>query len=197
MQIDGQTIEFSLLILGVASSFIAWCIKLYRSRIKPFFNKLDQIHKATRELIPNCGSSISDKINLINQNTQLLLRSYTFLSERGKQITDTLPYGYFETDKQGRVKFVNNTLCEIIEINHEDILEDGWFFAIHASDHSRVVEEWKVTIADQSPFHATFKIKDKSTVDCKVKPVYALNGEHMGFCGYIEPVIDNTALNSL
>jgi len=107
--------------------------------------KLDVVFK---ELIPNHGSSIKDKINKLEQSvahnnelTEKIFNRQRWLMER-----QDLPI--FESDLNGRYVWVNEKYASLFGKSASHFLGHGWKNTIHPEDRERVEEGWAQSVKD-------------------------------------------------
>ncbi len=74
--------------------------------------------------------------------------------EKFRSVAVHAPVGIFETDIQGRCRFVNDAWCEIAGATIADALGDGWQRFLHPEDRQRVIDEWYDATSGR-PNHAT------------------------------------------
>lgn len=66
--------------------------------------------------------------------------------KRFHTLTEVSPVGIFRTDLTGATTYVNQRWTEIVGLDFNESLGNGWYFAIHPDDRVKFYEEWgKVT----------------------------------------------------
>jgi PAS domain S-box-containing protein len=68
-------------------------------------------------------------------------------------------FGMYRTDADGRCVWVNATLCELFELEREEILELGWTKRIHENDVERVEQARARAIGPLSIFQIDYRIQ--------------------------------------
>lgn len=67
--------------------------------------------------------------------------------------------GMYRTDASGRCVWVNSRLCEIFELESEEILALGWTRRIHQDDVERVQQARTQAIGPLSTFQIDYRIE--------------------------------------
>lgn len=75
-----------------------------------------------------------------------------------------LPVGIFRADSDGTVTYVNEHWCEIADLSPSDATGQGWLRALHPDDRNRIVELWRKSLDEQTPFKAEFRFQHQDGV---------------------------------
>ena len=67
--------------------------------------------------------------------------------------------GVYRTDASGRCVWVNSQLCELFELEREEILELGWTKRIHPDDVARVQQSRAQAIGPLRMFQIDYRIE--------------------------------------
>lgn len=68
-------------------------------------------------------------------------------------------FGMYRTDADGRCVWVNSRLCELFELEREEILELGWTKRIHQNDLERVQQARARAIGPLQIFQIDYRIE--------------------------------------
>lgn len=104
----------------------------------------------SKEFTPNCGSSLRDCINRIENNIDNLRATDHLL-------LDMSDIGHFETDGNGDCIWANKKYEEITGLTLLDLLGKGWVNCIHPEDREAVTAEWYAAVHDRRPFIYLFR----------------------------------------
>lgn len=131
--------------------------------------------KMSQEFTPNCGSSLRDCINRMENNIDNLRATDHLLLEMSD-------IGHFETDGNGDCTWANKKYEEITGVHLIDLLGDGWISCIHPADREAVMEEWKEAFKGKRQFLFLFRYlrPDGETRSVRVQAV--LNYNSKGVC---------------
>ena len=104
-----------------------------------------------------------------------------------------LPVGIFRADPDGTVTYVNEHWCEIADLKPSNAVGQGWLHALHPDDRGRIVELWRKSIAEQSPFKAEFRFQHQDGVTAWVYcHAVAERDSRRAVVGYVGTVTDIT-----
>lgn len=154
---------------------------------KKLWNRLNDVYKM---LTPNGGSSLSDKIGKLQEGQHIA-------NERWKILWKNISTPYFECDKDGKMTFANQALCELFGLWEEDMEGTGWLTAVDERDRASIWENWVHAIEVNIPFSATFvvisqrKLGNGGRSSCVRMTATGARGEKGGmirFFGTIEKV---------
>jgi PAS domain S-box-containing protein len=70
-----------------------------------------------------------------------------------------MPLALYRTDADGRCVWVNARLCELFELEREEILELGWTKRIHPDDVARVQQSRAQAIGPLRIFQIEYRIE--------------------------------------
>ncbi len=141
--------------------------------------KIDQILK---EVTPNGGGSMKDKINHINEslkeNTELTKKIF----HRQRWILDERNEPIFETDNNGKCIWVNKAYCILFKKDIKEFMGNGWKNNIAEHSKDRVYQEWDRCMLDGRKFEMIYDIVDSDGKSHHVKCV-ATKTEDGGYMG--------------
>lgn len=140
-----------------------WCMKKlleYKNRAVGFFSRLERVMIVVeRELTPNGGSSMSDRVKKIDtkvesigvQVNDLDLRSRRTLAKQSA-IVQALQDPRFETCEDGEITTVSRELERLTGLGIMELLGHGWFNAVHQEDRQAFIAEWKQAVEQGRAF---------------------------------------------
>lgn len=115
-----------------------------------------------------------------------------------RKITSASPTCLFMCNENGAITYVNQTWIDWTGIPYEDNMVSGWLKAIYDGDREKAIEEFQVTLNNQTLYDVSFRIKhiDGSLRWCTAcgQPQYREDGS---FCGYIGSCTDITEQKEL
>lgn len=198
---DFQKLENIVAVVSGVIGFLGFVLKLFRylkkkhsswlkSQLNEFFGErfsgIESINKKIdiifKEVTPNSGTSIKDKINKIEksmeQNTELTYKIFN----RQRWMFDSDSEPIFETDKQGKCVWANKAYINLVEKDLKDLLDNGWKNIIHHDFKESVYNEWDSCILDGRNFDMSYKIINTSgkTYDVRCIAIKADDGGYMG-----------------
>lgn len=195
-----EQILIVLKIIGAAGGAAGTFYSLWRWCMKPilnFFKNMalapdrlseiqDELKTIKAELQPNCGMSLRDAINRIENN--LLIERHT-----RRALTMAMDVAVFETDQDGKCVWINHFFTAITGLTIEDAKGYGWFGAIHDDDRDRVSDGWKDAVEEKRALHTTFdmvniKTDEITIVKCDSFPIANDAGNVVGHVGIITVV---------
>jgi PAS domain S-box-containing protein len=101
--------------------------------------------------------------------------------------------GMYRTDAGGRCVWVNSKLCELFELERDEILELGWTRRIHPSDAARVEQLRSHAIGPLSTFEIEYRIEVPVAGTRRVSAfstALVTGGEFAGRIGIVRDVTD-------
>lgn len=114
-----------------------------------FIKKLSSI-KA--QVNPNGGKSLNDKITFMSSQMEeftVVLNDLKIGQRNNREIMDVAAW---ESDKEGRTFYVSQSLCEMLGMSQDDLLDFSWTGMIVAADRDRITKRWFESIRTASPF---------------------------------------------
>lgn len=138
------------LLAGFVASCAIWYWRWGRPLLHRLFGTWDAIARIEKQL-----NELSVNVSLV-QGVQRAM-----LSQSSK--------GYFETDAQGRVVFVNRYYLEFTGKQLADVLVNGWTGTIAFSDRARVVNEWQDSVKHDRDFDMTMRMVDAEGDEVSVR----------------------------
>jgi len=136
------------------------------------------------QLKPNGGSSIHDKISRIEV---AMLRENAV---RRQQICAT-GLAFWESDAEGKTIFASDAMSELVGVDAEEILGNGWVTALHPDDRERVYKEWTSAMQQKRAFLATYSFQHRDgqfvSVQGRSHPILDRAGNILGHVGTLLP----------
>jgi PAS domain S-box-containing protein len=125
----------------------------------------EKIEKIFKEITPNHGTSIKDKINSLDKRMNTIdenLKRNNQLTEkmfsRQRWILDQTTGAVFESDEEGRCIWANSFYLKLIQRSLDSVVGHGWKNAIAPEDRERVIENWETCIKEGRDAEDTFTI---------------------------------------
>lgn len=151
-----------------------------------------------KELKPNGGNTLRDKINLINQELSRIHRDLTAFKNKQDIMLDFIGFsedgmGFFEANINGNCTYVSHKYCEISGLLETEAYGSGWINAIKSEDRDDVLKEWELCVKQGRTFIMGYsfinKKEDKEiSITCYATPIRC----EEGIIGYIGAIKRNT-----
>jgi len=104
-------------------------------------------------------------------------------------LTMSAPVGIFETDAEGRCRYVNERWCELSGLTSEQARGEGWREAIHPDDRQRLYSAWGAAVEGGREFILEYRFRrpDGSTIwaSGRAQAIPGDDGEPTGFVGTV------------
>lgn len=125
-------------------------------KAKSLDTRMDDIQK---QLTPNGGSSLADKISITSNNVLATrnelkeLRDYTAAVARKQQAALHLNSGcLIEFDARGMCAFANRAFLRLLGRSELELLGTGWLSCIQAEDRHAVLSMWEDAVESRSSY---------------------------------------------
>lgn len=145
---------------------------------------VDAIVAIAHQLKPNGGASLHDKVSRIE--TAMLREN----AVRRQQISAT-GLAFWESDAEGRTIFASDAMSELIGVEAEAILGNGWVTNLHPDDRERVYQEWSDAMQQKRAFLSIYRFQHRDgqavTVQGRSHPILDRNGNVLGHVGTLLP----------
>lgn len=154
------------------------------AKIQENLNSLsEQVAILVSEMRPNCGSTIKDSLDRI-ENRQLLQE------QRHRALLTELDSGFFEADRQGSVVWVNRAYAYMVRKTPMELIGAGWINAVHGSDRSRVLHEWDTAIEADRESEIIFQLNSEVGLNVQMRTIKMTDndGTTLGFIGTLRQV---------
>ncbi|MDI1478892.1 PAS domain-containing protein [Polyangium sp. y55x31] len=129
-------------------------------------------------------------------------RALRVSEERYRSITMRLPVAVFETDAEGKTKFVNDTWTTVTGVPASQAAGDGWVRGLHRDDVNRVVESWLEVVKtgeQKHPLDFRFHLPDGTIrwVSARAEAMRRADGAIEGFLGTLTDINDRKQAEEL
>ncbi|RVT73975.1 PAS domain S-box protein [Flavobacterium sufflavum] len=112
--------------------------------------------------------------------------------KRYHTLAEVSPVGIYRTDLNGATTYINQRWSQIVGINFEQAMGNGWFIAIHPDDRVKLYNEWKKVVGnrDKSFLEYRFIKPDGSIIWVigQATPETNAENEVIGFIGTITDI---------
>lgn len=184
------SLEIIICILTIMGIIIK-VVMFLRKKITEQFNSISKVHSQVesifKEITPNGGGSIKDKINFmsveITENTKLTNKIFY----RQRWIMDRRCEPIFEATDKGEYVWVNHQFVELAERERGELIGHNWKNIIHEDDRKRVISNWESSISEGRVYEDEYRIVSPSG---KITTVIAsaVNSNNSGYIGYMSIV---------
>lgn len=151
------------------------------------FPKLtESIAKIEHEVLTNSGSSMKDSMIRIEKN-------HVWFFSKFRHNDQIAHEALFESDEKGNLIFVNRSLCELLAVAENDLLNRAWLMRIEPGCRERVKNEWKEAIDNKIPLESRQTVidpRDGELFEIRVHAQPHLDGQSnlIGFFGHVQIV---------
>lgn len=166
---DITTVEhlFQIIITGAATFGILYKVSSWISdKIKKEYGKIIKAHEMIEficsELKPNHGSSLTDKINRIENDVKENTYFTKQICNRQRWILNSKQELIFEFDKNGNCTWVSEEYCRLMKLDLKDFINNGWKNVIHEDDRERVTHEWQSAVTEKRNSRISYRIVSKN-----------------------------------
>lgn len=143
------------------------------------------VDRILKEVTPNSGGSIKDKINKIEKELNDNSMVVKTICARQKWLLDRTDDAVFECDDCGKCTWVNEKYCNLLKHDVDFFLDNGWKTAVHAEDLERVEREWDKAVKDGRNITTEYRMVDRDGTILKIKASATKTNEN-GFIGTIK-----------
>jgi PAS domain S-box-containing protein len=136
-----------------------------------------------REVLPNGGSSMNDRISLL-------------LGEVRSRLDGDQATAYFAADKHGDVVWVSRSYLRWFGARMEEVMGKRWLGLVHPTFREQVAEEWYRAIKDGRQAKGSAKYQDGQggyiLMYAESQPIYGSTGTVIGHHGWLRVDHNNT-----
>jgi PAS domain S-box-containing protein len=97
------------------------------------------------------------------------------------------PVAVCRTNLEGHVVQANETWKQMVRLEDDQGMGDGWAASLHPDDKERVIEDWQATVADGSEYINEFRLTSEDDQERwvlgQLKRELDQNGTHVGYVG--------------
>ena len=194
MEKTSELVSFIILIITFLGIVFAGIRKIYLffkkywGMVDSAFDKLDYVYK---EVKPNHGSSIYDKITKISETQKLMNRELFVQTRVSRQIRDDMTdLMYCEFTEYGDFVFANKHFEEVTGLQSEEMQGAGWVKFICEKDRDMVYQKWKESLDNKTPFSTSFCLITKDggemPAHIKMQQIKDASGNIVYFVGRIQ-----------
>jgi PAS domain S-box-containing protein len=184
------SLEIIIAILTIVGILIK-VVMFLRKKITEQFSSITKVHSQVesifKEITPNGGGSIKDKINLmsceITENTKLTNKIFY----RQRWIMDRRSEPIFEATSAGEYVWVNLPFIELVQRERDGLLGHNWKNIIHEDDRQRVISNWESSVKEGRAYEDEYRIVSPSGKITTVA-ASAINSNNSGYIGYLSIV---------
>ncbi len=142
-----------------------------------------------------------EELKVLNETINESVQKYTKSELRFRIMSQSIPFGVYITDPEGKTNYVNNFYCKLTGLTYDEALGFGWTKAIHTDDTKKVQHRWDSALKKgQMNFNMNYNIVNVKNK--KVSKVHTLakemkhNGELIGYVGVVEDITKEERLLS-
>lgn len=153
----------------------------------------DRINVIFKELTPNHGSSLTDKVNKIKdelqENTKFTKENgeaLKILQARQQWVLDMQNTPIFESDKNGLCTWVNDAYANLVCNDKEQLFGNGWKNFIHQDDREQIIEEWERAVKEQRNSQSSYRMVSKCGTHIYNVECYATKHKDNGYTGKLK-----------
>lgn len=169
--------------------------------VKNNSNAHEKANEILKELKPNGGGSMNDKIVSIFNNLKDINYSIDYMMNLSMTQLDLIPIPVWKSNKKGENIFINESYKEFFEIDFENTKGYKWTTLVHPEDLKVYTASWEDTLKykqDVTTLVRAVKFRSREVVPCKVnwKVVQDKKGEILYILGRVT-VITNDFYNKV
>lgn len=177
-------LELILTVLTIIGIVFKTSLVIYKwvcRKIESISKVHSQVDVIFKEITPNGGGSIKDKVNAMSlemiNNTKLTEHIF----QRQRWMMDQRTEPIFETNLQGEYIWVNKQFAMLVERDMGTLMGHNWKNTVYEEDRDRVVSNWNSSIKDKRSFEDEYRLITSTGKIIRVS-VTATNtcGEYIG-----------------
>lgn len=193
--ITKQNLELLVWLIG----FVGLVFAKGRTTVNRLKNLEKSLNFVEKELRPNAGGSIKDKIDSLEksvlflkesslENRSIILSTLKRLDERQHILLNDHECGVFETDAGGHCVWINKKYEEMTGKTLAQMHGSGWRSTIHEADLPRIIDLWEAALREKSYLEYRCRVVNSAAeelfVRCRVSPI--IHGEEvLGYVGLV------------
>ena len=152
--------------------------------ILPAVRKLDKLAIKIARVSKEREESLRE---LEERNKEIYFREKRFAT-----ISELSPIGLFLTDSNGMCQFVNKRYTEIVGMEYDDCMGEGWKEGIYEGDRERIFQSWYDSVKKNDEYYINeYRVQANNefkNIAVKAKPIKDSNKVITGFVGMIEDI---------
>ena len=130
-------------------------------------NTLPTLIQAAKQVNPNGGTSLSDKVERIEAIVSKLEEQTEFNGALAKFNLENSTTPVFICDEAGRNEFVNHAYTELLKCDSSEVLDFGWkTFVAHEEEYEKV---WRQAFTEARSFRCYLHMTDSKNI-----PIYTV-----------------------
>lgn len=178
---------------GIKNSFIN--IRKIWKKIEDALSQLDYVYK---EIKPNHGSSLYDKISSIEKRLDFSSKNdaiHLYITRQAREDISSLyafhgvDLSYCEFNEVGNMVYASKTLEDLTGLKGYEMLGNGWLSFIHEDQRESVYGGWISSIQKKIPFEMSARIisktKDILNSTLRMEPIKNDNGDIVYYIGKV------------
>lgn len=190
-----ESITFLCSLFGALGTVISliW-VKLIKPVVKLLQNQEDlskSLEDIKKELTTNGGNSLKDSIITLKNTCTRIETRQKVIEQRTKAALHYNNIALFETDKQGRLVWTNNSFYELTSDSMNNISGHDWLTYIHEDYREEFFHEFKSCLKMNRKFLKTVKNCKNNTVKLLGFPYKINDDAHGGFLVSISEIREN------
>jgi PAS domain S-box-containing protein len=146
--------------------------------------------KPTYEELKQRVRELEEETNRLKRAEKELMDS----EERFRYLTESSPLGVFQTDKDGRVLYLNNKWLAITGMSLQDALGFGWAQALHPDDRPQILAKWAKCLEEKRGYDGEFRFVRQfgeiRWVHTRTSPVFSPAGDIISHVGVNEDITE-------
>lgn len=188
-------------ILGFGLTFASALVVWWR-KVRPVIKHILELSKIQAEvykqITPNGGSSVADKVgDILSQVGELQKQVTTISNQLAVEVScrrflfQRSPDAIYECARNGDCTWVNQALADLFGVSRTEALGRGWLKAVHIDDRLETWRLWQKSVELRVPYEATYRVEDGEGGYVRVRTAadacYDKEGQPMGFFGVVWP----------
>jgi PAS domain-containing protein len=148
---------------GLIYAFICKAMK----KLQPYTNLTDhvesigtEIKEIKKELTYNSGTSLKDLVNNIKSDVKSNTELTTTILNRQRWMLDNRSEPIFETNKQGKFTWVNDSFIRLTDRGFKDLKDNNWINILDEDTRNDIANDWYLAVSSKRNFEHTVKIID-------------------------------------
>jgi PAS domain S-box-containing protein len=115
------------------------------------------------------------------------LAALSELQKQAQVISDTIPFGFWTADVDGRVRYLSQSFLDLIGRTDEEVQQLGWAAALAPEAAADVVDDWRAAVATRHPWSSELAVRGTDgrthTVLARGFPIHNAEGKVTSWAG--------------
>lgn len=149
--------------IGAIYYFICRAMK----KLEPYTNMTESISginkelkEIKKELTYNSGTSLKDLVNTIKVDVKSNTELTTTILNRQRWMLDNRSEPIFETNKDGKFTWVNDSFIKLTDRGLKDLKDYNWINILHEDIRNDISNDWYLAVSSKRNFEHSIKIVD-------------------------------------